>query len=121
MNKKIIASLVIIFLAGTSIFLGYRLYKVNKEVVAYEHIVALQETNTKIVNFTKMLIEEVLKANGPINFDTRLQLENSVRDLNDPAILTQWNAFVNSADSNQAQVEMKNLLDLLVQKINIVS
>jgi hypothetical protein len=52
-----------------------------------------------------------------VSFDDRLQLENMVRDLKDDAILAEWNKFVNSQTSAEAQGEVKNLLDILVLKI----
>ncbi|MBU4332178.1 hypothetical protein KKD19_05955 [Patescibacteria group bacterium] len=58
----------------------------------------------------------MLKAETEIDFETRLNLENAVRNLDDEEILSQWNKFVNSGNEIQAQVEVKNLLEALVHK-----
>ena len=78
-----------------------------------------QKTNQKVLDFTKLFIDEVLKANAEINFDTRLKLENAVRGLNDQDILTQWQKFTDSKAEGEAQLEVKNLLETLVGKIRI--
>jgi hypothetical protein len=48
-----------------------------------------------------------------------LKLEYAVRDLADGEILKQWNEFVNSKTESEAQEQVKNLLELLVNKIKI--
>lgn len=102
----------------TAIYFGYT---ENINSINLQQIIARQKTNTKVVVFTQTLIEKVLKSTTPVDFETRLLLENMVRDLDDKTILNEWNNFVNSTDSNDAQVKIKNLLDLLLKKINIIN
>jgi len=70
----------------------------------------------QILNFTQAFIDKVLNAKGEVSFDDRLQLENMVRSLNDSAILTAWNAFVNSQTPAGAQQAVKDLLVLSCRK-----
>lgn len=73
--------------------------------------------NGKIIAFTKLFIEKVLKAEQEISFEDRLQLENGVRELGDASILAQWKKFTDSKTESDAQREVKNLLEILVDKI----
>ncbi|MFA7170121.1 MAG: hypothetical protein WC178_04720 [Candidatus Paceibacterota bacterium] len=41
--------------------------------------------------------------------------------MKDVEMLDQWNKFVNAEDEMQAQVEVKNLLGLLANKMNVLS
>jgi len=114
-------NLLIVLLVLTNIATGYFFYTKCADAVSLQNVIDKQKTNTKVVVFTQALIEKVLKSTTPVDFENRLALENMVRDLGDKAILDEWNKFVNSADSNQAQIEIKNLLDMLVKKINIIN
>jgi len=52
-----------------------------------------------------------------LDFETRLSLENSVRDLNDPEIMAEWQNFTNSKTEADAQTSVKTLLGILISKI----
>lgn len=80
---------------------------------------AQNTANHNILNFTQAFVDKVLNAKGDVSFDDRLQLENMVRGLNDNAILTAWNTFVNSQTPAEAQQTVKNLLTILVHKIAV--
>lgn len=77
-----------------------------------------QQVNLKILSFTNQFIEKVLMSSQEVDFDTRLMLETMVRDLENPEILSQWQAFTNAQDNQTASREAKNLLNLLVKKIS---
>ena len=68
--------------------------------------------------FGQLFIEKVLEAQGEVEFETRLELENAVRDLNDEELLNQWKLFVASGDETSAQKEVRNLLKMLMNKID---
>ncbi len=78
-----------------------------------------QEINEKVLEVSKLFIEKVLKAETEVDFETRLKLENAVRNLGDQEIMNQWQKFVNSKTEIQAQIEVKNLLEILVNKIKV--
>jgi hypothetical protein len=81
-----------------------------------QKIMKSNQVNEKVLNFRNMFTEDVLLSSKEIDFDTRLALETSVRSLNDPEILTQWQAFVNSTTKDDATTQAKKLLELLIQK-----
>ena len=113
---KILRDLVII-LTAVCLFAGVEYYMLCKETKSLRIQVAAQQMNGKVFNFNKMFIEKVLKADSEVSFEDRLKLENAVRDLNDPQILSQWQKFSNCKTGQEAQAEVKNLLDLLATKI----
>jgi len=119
MNKpKIILIIILILLAG-NVFLGVKYFSVVKELRQTKTALQTQTTNEKVLEFSKLFIKEVLKAETEVNFDTRLKLETAVRNLGDEEILNQWQKFTESKTEVQAQEEVKNLLEMLVNKIKI--
>lgn len=71
----------------------------------------------RIVNFTKLFIKKVLVVEGEVDFETRLELENAVRALNDEEIKQQWQKFIESSSEEDAQGQVKVLLSLLMKRI----
>lgn len=69
--------------------------------------------------FTELFVEKVLKTGKEVDFETRLQLENSVRELNNAEILNQWQKFIESKTEADAQIEVRNLLEILIKNIKI--
>jgi len=114
--KSVYIIILVIFLAS-NIFFAARYLAVQRELQEIIIPLEIQEINEKVLNFTKFFIEKVLKAEGEVDFETRLKLENAVRDLDDEEILAQWQRFVDSESESEAQKEVKNLLELLVTKI----
>jgi len=119
LDKIFLVIFILILLAG-NIFFGMRYSGIQQELKKTEESLTIQKTNEKIVDFTKLFIEEVLKAEGEINFETRLSLENAVRNLDDEEILAQWQKFTESETEVEAQIEVKDLLEMLVNKICLV-
>ena len=76
-----------------------------------------QITNGKVLEFAKMFIDKVLKADKEVDFETRLKLETAVRNLSDEEILVQWQKFTEAKTEIQAQAGVKTLLEILVNKI----
>lgn len=74
--------------------------------------------NGKVLDFTKMYVDLVLKTDGKISFDDRLRLENAVRATNDESIIDQWKKFTEATSGQEAGKEAKTLLQLLLNKIN---
>ncbi len=119
MNKsKIILISILILLLG-NVFWGVKYMSLVKEFRPTEALLKTQKTNDRVLEFTKLFIEKVLKANAEVDFETRLKLENAVRNLNDQEILAQWSKFIESKTETGAQEEVKNLLEMLVKKIRI--
>lgn len=121
-SKKLLVFLIVLVLAlfGTNAFLFYKYRLAQTNLDAAKQVIATRTVNAKILNFMNMFIDKVLKAQGEVSFNDRLTLENAVRDLNDPQILDDWNAFVNSKTEPDAQGAVKNLLSDLAKKIKLM-
>lgn len=117
-NSKITLIIILILLA-VSVFFGVKYFAIQKELSQTQIALEVQKTNEKVLDFTKLFIEKVLKAKTEVDFEIRLNLENSVRNLEDEGILEQWTKFVNSKTEIEAQEEVKNLLEILVSKIKV--
>jgi len=117
LNRKTILIIIILFLIAGNVYFGFRYLDTQKTLRQTQGALATKKTNEKILEFTKLFIDKVLKAEGEVDFETRLKLESAVRDLNDEEILAQWQKFVNSKSESEAQQEVKNLLGLLIDKI----
>jgi DNA-directed RNA polymerase specialized sigma subunit len=116
-RKKIILTLVIVFLLFGVIALGIQCYFLLNQQKALEKELKNQETNEKIVSFLDLFIEKVLQSDQEISFEERLKLENGVRDLDDSEILSLWETFTQATTADEVQTYCKNLLEALVKKI----
>ena len=117
-NYKIFV-LIILILVFISVFFVFKYRSAMKELRLIKENSVNQELNVKTIDFTDFFIKNVLQAQEEIGFETRLKLENMVRDLKDQEILIQWNKFVNSKTSEEAQAETGNLLKILIENIKI--
>ena len=116
-RQKTILSIVILILVAGNAFFAVKYFSTQKELNQTKTVAEAKNTNEKVLNFTKLFIAQVLRADGEVDFETRLKLENAVRDLNDEKILAQWQKFVESETEAEAQEEVKNLLEMLVGEI----
>lgn len=113
-KKTLLVILIIVFCASliANGYLGFLLAKTTK---LYNE----RQTNLKILAFRNMFTEKVLLADKEIDFDTRLSLETSVRTLNDQEIFDQWQTFTQTLTKEDASLQAKKLLRLLVEKTTI--
>jgi len=117
-NPNRILILILVLLLG-NVFLGVKYFSVAKELRQTKTLSEAQKVNNKVLEFSKLFIEKVLKTKTEIDFEMRLKLENAVRDLGDNEILVQWSKFIESTTEANAQEEVKNLLELLINKIRV--
>jgi len=111
--------ILILALIASNIFFIIRYNNLKGELQQSKTAIEVQEINKEVLEFTKLFIEEVLKAEAEVDFETRLQLESAVRNLEDEEILAQWQKFVESETEFDAQNEVKNLLEILVSKVKV--
>lgn len=116
-KSKNLYIIILILLLVSNFYFFTRYSAAKKELQEIKGPLEIREVNEKILNFTKFFIEKVLKAEKEVDFETRLELENAVRDIDDQEILAQWQKFIDSETEIEAQQEVKNLLELLVNKI----
>jgi hypothetical protein len=117
MNTKPITIICVLILLAGNVVLGVLYFNARRELAQAQGAAAGRQTNEKIAGFAGLVVDKVLKAQGEVSFDDRLQLENAVRDTKDADLLAQWKKFTDSQNETAAQTEMKNLLGLLVEKI----
>ena len=119
MKSKIylLTIIVIIILLAGNVYFAFRYFSLEKELTETRQALKTQQINEKVLNFTNLFITKVLKAEGEVSFEDRLQLENAVRALEDENILSQWQRFTESETEETAQNEVKNLLEMLVNKV----
>ena len=115
-NKNFIV-IALVFFSVFSVFISFRYFNTKAELKEVNEELSIKNINIKILDFNKLFIDNVLQNDNEVDFETRLNLENAVRDLKDNEILMQWNKFINSKTENQAQEEVKNLLEILINKI----
>lgn len=117
-NKKRIFIIIIVgALVVGNVFFALNYLLIAKEAQEIKSTQTKTELNEKVINFTSMFIKKVLQANTEVNFETRLSLENAVRDLKDEEIMTEWQNFIGSKTEENAQNSVKKLLGILVAKI----
>lgn len=116
-NRKTTLLIIILLLIAGNVYFGWKYLNIRKELRQTQIVLETKTINGKVLEFTKLFIEKVLKAEIEVDFETRLKLENAVRNLNDEQILNRWQKFVDSKTEAGAQEEIKNLLEMLVSKI----
>lgn len=116
-RKLVFAVLILILILGNIYFVVNYFFQFQ-ELENLRREVMIKQTNEKVVIFLSLFIEKVLKSDKEVPFEERLQLENAVRNINDPEVLSAWEKFTSSTTEEQVQQEVKNLLIALVGKIS---
>lgn len=117
MKRRIILIAVVGMLIVSNVYFVLKSNSLGGELAGAKKEISSFNRNDKVINFSRLFIDNVLKGNKEVDFDTRLKLENAVRDIKDDEILAQWDKFTKSQTESDAQNEVKNLLDLLMKKI----
>ena len=117
-NKERLAIIIIIAALVTGdVFFAYNYFSVKQELQTIKSGESKSALNEKIIDFTSLFIKEVLQANTEVNFETRLSLENAVRELKDAEVMAEWQNFTGSKTEQEAQNSVKKLLGILITKI----
>ena len=111
----VVAALIVVSLA-TNVFLGVELLLANKKVLALQQS---KHLNASVLNFADLFISKVLRADSEIPFEDRLKIENAVRDTQDKDIYDQWQKFVGVKTESEGKEEIKNLLQLIINKLSV--
>jgi len=116
-KQKLAASLLVLALAASDVYLVLELDRTQKELRAVRTSLDSAQAKQPYVEFNQLFVDQVLRAPGEVSFDTRLQLENQVRSLGDAQVLEQWNKFVAASSAADAQADVKSLLGLLAERM----
>jgi len=118
MNKtKLVLIIVLLVLIAGNIYLATQLFLCKAELNHANESLYTKQINEKTLVFSKLFVEKVLKGGVEVDFEDRLRLENSVREINDQEIFDQWQKFVKSQNDQQAQQEVAELFTMLLNKI----
>jgi len=119
-KTKLTANLLMLVLVGLNIFFSIQYTQSMKrdDKTLTEQTLKTEE-RIRISKFMKLFIDKVLGTSGEITFEDRVKLESDVRSLGDQTLVTQWELFVNSKDSNAAQKNAVLLMSMLMNKMII--
>ena len=111
--------LVLVVIILTLGILGLAVYvgSLRSQISEGQLNVSPESKDQKIVNFMSDFINLVLRAPGEVDFETRLKLENEVRDTGDEEIIAAWKAFTDAKSEQEAQDRVIDLLALLTGKL----
>jgi len=119
MNQKTTNKL---FLALVIILLLSNVYIADKywdSRLTLESCVESQQANAKIVVLAKLFIAKILRAENELDIETLLELENAAKATGDEELRAQWQKFLKTSTVEEAQQEIQNFLELIVNKIKI--
>ena len=120
MRSKAFWVVIFLVLFGSNVLFALMYFQTAKELEGTKITLSSQRYNAKYLDFLKMFIKLVIKSDKEVDFETRLKLENAVRQLKeeygDEEILLQWQKFVASTNEAEAQKNVKDLLAMLVEK-----
>ncbi|MFA6520614.1 MAG: hypothetical protein WCT44_03350 [Candidatus Paceibacterota bacterium] len=116
-NKRALYLIIFGVLLVGNVFFALNYFTTKAELQEIQSTTTKAVLNEKVVNFASMFIKQVLQADKEVDFETRLSLENAVRDLKDEQIMAEWQKFVGSKTEAEAQNSVKRLLGILIGKI----
>jgi hypothetical protein len=106
-----------VLLIVVSVFLGAKYLQIKTELEVASSVIEGNKFRANVAEFGQLFVEKVLKSNQEVDFETRLKLENQVRNLKDDTIFRQWNQFISSKDEAEAQASVKDLLSSIMSKV----
>ncbi|MBI2050054.1 MAG: hypothetical protein HYT35_01175 [Candidatus Staskawiczbacteria bacterium] len=119
LNRKIVYCIAVIcILLILNAFFIAQYFFFQGELEKTRETVKVQSINEKVISFLNLFITKVLKSDNEVSFEDRLIIENLVRDIGSKEILDQWQKFTESKTEQEAQNEVKNLLEVLVENIS---
>ena len=119
-RTRLFANVLMVTLVGMNIFFSIQYTQSIKRDDAKLTEESLKtEERIKISKLMKLFIDKVLGTSGEISFEDRLKLESDIRSLGDETLVTQWESFVNSKDSDTAQKNAVLFMSMLMNKMII--
>ena len=105
--------LLLVLLAGNLFFSIQYIYSIKADQAPKIDQGAQDVIHIKNSNFLKLFINKVIKANGTVTYEDRVQLENDVRQIHNPELTAQWELFVGSKDPKKAEQAASDLMLIL--------
>ena len=117
-KTRLFIIIIVTLLVCSNIYLAVMYTLSQLETSDAQEQLKTQETNEKALLFAKLFISKVLLGESTVDFEDRLKLENSVRDVNDQNIFDEWQNFTKSQTDKDVQVSAGRLLDMLFDKVS---
>ncbi len=116
-SKQVLYAVVAVVLVIALGFFVWQSVSLKGQLQAAQKTIGQQQVNQKVLVFSKLFVTNVLQGGQTVSFDQRLQLENAVRDINDPQIYAAWQKFTNAKDQKEIQTDFYGLFSLLLDKL----
>ena len=111
----IVLIIICVILLASNIYFGMQYLSINGK---FSQLSATKTKNAKIISFENLFIGKVLKTQGAVSYQDRLNLQSAVVDINDNTILADWNTFLASSTETDAQQSVLILLQDFTNKID---
>jgi hypothetical protein len=119
-KTRLVANVLMLLLVCLNIFFSIQYTEnIGKDEAKNQAEILKTEDRLKTSRFMKLFIDKVLSTNGTISFEDRVKLESDIRALGDDTLVVQWEAFVASKDSDEAQKNAVLLMSKLINKMII--
>ena len=119
-RTRLMANVLMLILVGLNIFFSIQYTQnLKRDDITKAAEIQKTEERLKVSKFMKLFIDKVLSTNGTISFEDRVKLESDVRALGDATVTAQWQSFVASKDSVEAQRSAVLLMSILMNKMII--
>ena len=117
-KTRLVANILMVLLVCLNIFFSIQYTQnIKTNDIQAEQELAKTEERLKTSRFMKFFIDKVLGTNGTISFEDRVKLESDIRGLGDQTLITHWESFVASTDSEDAQETAVKLMSMLASKM----
>lgn len=115
-RTRLASNVLMLLLLVGNIFFSIQ-YTENIKIQALAQEQDMSSQRVKISHFLKLFIDKVISTQGTVSFEDRVKLENDVRQIGDPTLVTQWESFVGSTDSKIAQENAVKLMSMLINRM----
>ncbi len=117
-KTRLVSNILMLILVIGNIYFSIQ-YTENIRFMAQQKTQDEIDGNTRFQTsrFLKFFIDTVINTKGTISYEDRVKLENDIRQIHDPVLTKQWEVFIASVDSKDAQANAAKLMSLLASKL----
>ena len=114
-KTRLLSNILMVLLVAGNIFFSVQYVAGINQANTQEDTKATTRYQTS--RFLKYFIDTVLNTEGEISFENRVKLENDVRQLHDADLTAQWELFIGSTNTKDAQSHAVKLMSMLTNKM----
>ena len=115
LKTNLFSSILIIILLAGNIYISMQYISLGKEMEQLKNPAGESSVSASVV-LTEVL--DVILNTRPTTADSRLKLENDIRQLQDKAITAEWETLVASKDAKTSQASALKIIGMLEDKID---